>query len=275
MQRSISKPRELLRALKKLSGYIWHSLHSDKENIWLAHREGRAKDGMDRTEPAIIKMLAIAKPKAVSLSDYINDLSIVPVSISYEFDPCDAIKAKEIRMLSEKQAYAKSEHEDLASIGLGIQGFNGHVNLVFGKPLVVTTNNAEEIARQLDEQIVRNYQLQPTNVIAYLNLYGEHAWAKAQAVLEASERHHVHSQALMRPLKPLLSRAWRLLIRSIATWLYTCMPIPSCTSYIFSMLRSIRCPMVIVQLKCWVLLIHRQSMLKLLMPKLRFSSQQY
>ncbi len=191
VQRSISKPRELLRALKKLSGYIWHSLHSDKENIWLAHREGRAKDGMDRTEPAIIKMLAIAKPKAVSLSDYINDLSIVPVSISYEFDPCDAIKAKEIRMLSEKQAYAKSEHEDLASIGLGIQGFNGQVNLVFGKPLVVTTNNAEEIARQLDEQIVRNYQLQPTNVIAYLNLYGEHAWAKAQAVLEASERHHV------------------------------------------------------------------------------------
>ncbi|NNC55548.1 MAG: cytochrome C oxidase Cbb3, partial [Pseudomonadales bacterium] len=99
VRRKISKPRELLASLKILSRYIWHSLHVDNENVWIAQREGRAKNGMDRTEPAIIKMLAIARPKELGFADYINSLRIVPVSISYEFDPCDALKAHELHQL--------------------------------------------------------------------------------------------------------------------------------------------------------------------------------
>ncbi|MGB5324172.1 MAG: 1-acyl-sn-glycerol-3-phosphate acyltransferase [Pseudomonadales bacterium] len=200
VRRKIAKPRELLRALGTLSQYIWHSLHVDRENVWIAHREGRAKDGFDRTEPAIIKMLTLAKPKSTAFAEYINCLGIVPVSISYEYDPCDAMKAREIRLLSETRNYQKQEHEDLASIGLGITGFKGRVDLVFGEPLVTAADSAEAVARELDAQIVRNYRLHATNALAYARLYGEQAWSKASAVLAASEPDNpiptpVHSQA--------------------------------------------------------------------------------
>jgi len=190
VRRSISKPRELLAALKKLSRYIWHSLHVDHENVWLAQREGRAKNGMDRTEPAIIKMLAIARPKELDFAAYINSLRIVPLSISYELDPCDALKARELRQISENRAYEKAEHEDLASIGIGISGQKGRVSLVFGDVLQTAADNADTVAQQLDQQIVRNYQLQRTNIIAYRRLYGNEAWARARAALLACETHH-------------------------------------------------------------------------------------
>lgn len=183
VQRGITKPRELFKALKKLSRYIWHSLKVDKENIWIAHREGRAKDGIDKSEAAIIKMLTIAKPKMVDFADYVKQLNIVPVSIAYELDPCDGMKAKELRALDENQTYVKSEHEDLESIGKGIQGQKGNVTLVFGEPLKDSYSNADEVAQALDRAIVCNYQLQTTNFIAYRLLKGDAKYEQLQSLL--------------------------------------------------------------------------------------------
>jgi len=102
VNRSATAPREKLKAAKLLSKYIHHSVVSDSENVWIAQREGRAKDGLDRTNSAIISMLSYSKPKAQSLSEYIREANIVPVSISYEYDPCDADKAREL--------YVKDKH---------------------------------------------------------------------------------------------------------------------------------------------------------------------
>ncbi len=191
VKRSVGGPRELLKSLKKLSAYVWHSLKVDGENVWIAHREGRAKDGLDKSEPAIIKMLTIARPKDVSFSNYINSLRIVPVSISYEYDPCDEMKARELRILEETGSYTKAEHEDLDSIGLGISGYKGRVHLVFGQPLSGEFENAAVVAEALDKAIVQNYKIQPTNVLAYELLYGTNDLIKMLGLEFGSEELNV------------------------------------------------------------------------------------
>ena len=98
VNRSATAPREKLKAAKHLSSYIHHSITEDRQNIWIAQREGRAKDGLDRTNSAVIGMLGLSKAKPVPLADHIKTLNIVPVSISYEYDPCDEAKAKELYM---------------------------------------------------------------------------------------------------------------------------------------------------------------------------------
>lgn len=178
VRRSIKKPRELLRSLNLLSRYIKHSIDVDGEHVWIAHREGRAKDGIDQTDPAIIKMLTIAKPKDVLLSDYIKELNIVPVSISYEYDPCDAMKARELKVVRSGGNYVKSEHEDLESIGLGISGYKGNIALVFGEPLQGSYSTVDDVAAELDRTIASNYRLHKTNLIAYKMLCGDDAYAK-------------------------------------------------------------------------------------------------
>lgn len=182
VKRSLSGPRELLKSLKTLSAYIWHSLKEDGENIWIAHREGRAKDGLDKTEPAVIKMLTIAKPKDMAFSDYINQLRIVPVSISYEYDPCDAMKAAELRKIELTGSYTKSEHEDMDSIGKGVVGSKGHIYVHFGECLQGSYENADAVALAMDKAIAQNYQIQPTNVLAYELLYGKDKLASAFAM---------------------------------------------------------------------------------------------
>ena len=186
VRRAISQPRKLLMELKRLSRYIWVSLKEDKQPVWIAHREGRAKNGWDKTDAAIIKMLAIAKPKDIGFSKYICALNIVPVSISYEYDPCDASKAQELKIVNRGDTYVKDEHEDLASIGKGIKGYKGKVDLVFGSPLRGEFNTAEEVASVLDTIIVRQYHLQASNIAAYQALYGGEAWELARSKLEAS-----------------------------------------------------------------------------------------
>jgi len=94
VKRSVKGPRELLAALRKLSAYIRHSITVDNHSVWIAQREGRAKNGVDQTEPAILKMFALSAGKGVSVGAALVDLKIVPVSISYEYDPCDLMKAR-------------------------------------------------------------------------------------------------------------------------------------------------------------------------------------
>jgi hypothetical protein len=173
VKRSAKGPRAMLAAYKQLSGYIRHSIEVDRNPIWIAQREGRAKDGLDRTEPAIIKMLTMAQDKrAESFSDYVRRLHIVPVAISYEFDPCDGAKAQELCVRATTGSYEKAEHEDLRSIGLGIAGAKGDVHVSFGEPLTGEFADADAVAAEIDRQVIERYVLHPTNFFAYRALHG-------------------------------------------------------------------------------------------------------
>jgi hypothetical protein len=156
--------------------------------IWLAQREGRAKDGVDRTEPAVIKMLSLCREKsATSFAEHIQSLNIVPVAISYELDPCDALKAKEMNSLATSGSYEKGEQEDVASIGYGIAGDKGRVHISFGTPLAGDFENAEAVAAEVDRQIISGYCLHPTNLFAYRMLNGGDAEIPGDLYLEAGD----------------------------------------------------------------------------------------
>ncbi|WP_116367752.1 1-acyl-sn-glycerol-3-phosphate acyltransferase [Parahaliea mediterranea] len=176
VKRSVSGPRELLAASKNLSAYIRHSLLEERAPVWIAQREGRAKSGIDRTEPAVIKMLAMSRDKQqCSFAEHIRELAIVPVAISYELDPCDALKANELHQLASTGAYKKAAQEDVASIGRGIAGQKGRVHVSFGRPLSGDYEDADAVAAAVDDQIVAEYCLHPSNIHAYRMLHGEDA----------------------------------------------------------------------------------------------------
>ena len=171
--------RERLTVLTQLSQYIDHSIIGG-HSIWIAQRSGRAKDGDDRTDPALLKMLHIGQRKARSFAEQAKRLNIVPVSISYEFDPCDAMKAKELAALAEAGEYKKSEFEDIQSIVRGITGDKGQVHVAFGEVITADFEDDEALAVELDRQIHANYRLHSTNLAAA----GE-GDAEADAKLEA------------------------------------------------------------------------------------------
>lgn len=174
VKRSAKGPRQVLATYRTLSQYIRRSIEQDQSPIWIAQREGRAKDGIDRTEPAIIKMLAMSMDKSSEqFSDHINRLNIVPVSLSYELDPCDAAKARELHARATTGEYVKQEHEDVASIAQGITGDKGHVHVAFGEPLQGQWETPEQVAAAIDRQILQHYLLQPTNYLAYYMINGE------------------------------------------------------------------------------------------------------
>lgn len=166
VKRALKAPREMMKAVLQLSDYIFTSLQTDS-SIWIAQREGRAKDGFDKTEPAIIKMFYMnGKKKKIAFNDYIKQLNIVPVAVSYEFDACDKHKAKELYDKAQTGEYKKSEFEDIESIVNGIVGQKGHVHVSFGKVLKDDFEDAEQVAAAIDEQIYKNYHLHPSNYIA-------------------------------------------------------------------------------------------------------------
>ena len=173
VKRSASGRREKLAALLQLSHYIRHSLTEEHSSIWIAQREGRAKDGVDKTEPALLKMLTLSKQKEQTFAEAIGELNVVPVAISYELDPLDAAKGKELYAKETDGVYEKDEHEDLASIYNGVVGRKGAVHVAFGTPLKSGIDSADIMAAEVDRQIIGNYQLHPTNLIAYELLDGE------------------------------------------------------------------------------------------------------
>ncbi len=176
VRRSVSGPRQLLAASRTLSQYIQHSVVEEKVSVWIAQREGRAKNGVDRTEPVIIKMLSMSRDKSEqSFAQHIESLNIVPVAISYELDPCDALKANELQQLATTGHYEKAEQEDVASIGQGIAGDKGRVHISFGTPLGGNLETPEAVAAEIDRQVISGYCLHPTNLFAYRRLYGADA----------------------------------------------------------------------------------------------------
>ncbi len=173
VNRSATKPREKLKAAKHLSAYIHHSIVNENANVWIAQREGRAKDGLDRTNSAVVGMILLNKPKDQPLAEYVRTLNIVPVSISYECDPCDLSKAQELFMQDSEGHYEKAEHEDAASIARGITGYKGRVHLAFGDVLQDNYEDAADIVAELDHQIISRYVLQPSHCLAYKALHGK------------------------------------------------------------------------------------------------------
>src|SRR5690554_4608517 len=162
------KGRELLKSSRQLSDYTHHCIRQ-RNNVWIAQREGRAKDGVDRTDTALLKMLGMSLRPA-PLAEALTPLHIVPVSISYELDPCDELKAQELYERVELGAYQKDEQSDINSIVAGMVGLKGHVHVAFGQELQLGAQDDEEIARIIDEQIVRNYRLQQTNFLSLQRL---------------------------------------------------------------------------------------------------------
>lgn len=165
VKRSIKAPREMVAAMTLLSEYIDHSITTG-HSVWIAQREGRSKDGNDRTDPTLLKMFYMSHRKKRSFSEMVERLNIVPVSISYEFDPCDALKAKELAALATEGKYQKSEFEDIDSIVKGITGAKGHVHVDFGEPLKGHFETPEALAAEIDRQILSGYYLHPTHLAA-------------------------------------------------------------------------------------------------------------
>ncbi len=172
VQRSLSL-REMLSASKLMSRYM-HFVISQKRNpIWIAQREGRAKDGNDRTQEAVLKMIAMDGEG--SAAERLKAMHIVPLAISYEFDPCDFLKAKEFQMKRDNPAYKKTPVDDLINMQTGLAGYKGRIHYVCAPCLDEWIAKQEGLsnadffaatARRLDEEIYRNYLLYPNNFVA-------------------------------------------------------------------------------------------------------------
>ncbi|WP_434456465.1 1-acyl-sn-glycerol-3-phosphate acyltransferase [Stutzerimonas urumqiensis] len=166
VHRSLSARREKLAAYQLLSAYINHSILNDGESVWIAQAEGRAKDGDDRTDSAILKMIHMSR-KDAPFSEAVASLKPTPVSISYEYDPCDQAKARELYVRATTGSYTKAPGEDDASIALGITGYKGRVHLGFGAPMREVPDDPKLLAAELDRQILSNYRLFPVHYLAY------------------------------------------------------------------------------------------------------------
>ena len=167
VKRSVTGRRDKLEALKHLSCYIRYSLRTEEISIWIAQAEGRAKNGCDRTETALLKMLALSKESDQSFAQATGELNIIPVAISYEYDPCDADKACELYAQQEGISYTKDRFEDLDSIQKGFVDYKGRIQITFGEPVSDKYENADLLAAEIDRQIHLYYQLFPTNIIAW------------------------------------------------------------------------------------------------------------
>lgn len=170
-------PREMLKSSQKLSDYIKKLLLHDRRSVWMAQREGRTKDGSDHTQQGVLKMLAMAKDDQ-SIGEYFSKLKIVPVSISYEFDPTDVLKMPELLAKRMEQIYIKSANEDFNSILKGALGQKGRIHIQAGKPIsqevlsqieresLSVNDQLQRLTMLLDQAIHRNYKLWPANYIA-------------------------------------------------------------------------------------------------------------
>ncbi len=166
VKRAISARREKLEAVQTLSSYIHESI-KQKQSVWIAQKEGRAKDNIDKTDTAVLKMLHMAGRKlGWDFKDSMTFLNVVPVSISYEWDPCDLDKAKELVMTANHEAYEKSQDEDFQTIVKGLKGKKGHVTIQFSKPVKLDSNQADDWGRKIDEDIYSGYDIFDSNKLA-------------------------------------------------------------------------------------------------------------
>ncbi len=185
--------KELIENSRHLSDYLRHTITEKHSSTWIAHRNGRSKDGDDRTEPGLLRMLSMSGGK-----DFIScflELNITPISVSYEYEPCTVEKIREI-YISSKMPYVKAPGEDLKSIISGVQGYKGGMHLAIGQTVskemleeansFVGSKKYLQLAALIDREIFKNYKLWKTNFMAYdiLMKSGEYSEKYSQEEME-------------------------------------------------------------------------------------------
>ena len=177
-------PKEMLRSSQLMSSYIHYAVTQKKENIWIAQREGRAKDSDDRTQDSVLKMLAMGGEG--TLVEKLRDLNIVPLTISYEYDPCDYLKAQEFQQKRDNPAFKKSRQDDLDNMKTGIFGYKGRVHYHCGTPVNQWIDELADLpkneffttlSQRIDNELHQHYRLYPANYIALDELNGDSAHA--------------------------------------------------------------------------------------------------
>lgn len=214
VRRNISR-RELYESSLLMSRYMHHAINVKHENIWIAQREGRAKDSSDQTQISLLKMLTLSGTEDAektenteSLLESIRQLNIVPLSISYEYDPCDYLKAQEFQQKRDDAGWKKSKQDDLMNMKTGIFGKKGHVHYQTGRPVNTWIDELKglpekdfytELAQRIDREIHRNYRLFPGNYVATDLLSGKptHATHYTHKELVAFEQYIASRIALI------------------------------------------------------------------------------
>jgi 1-acyl-sn-glycerol-3-phosphate acyltransferase len=169
--------RELLESSRLLSEFIQNSLMHENRSVWMAQREGRTKDGNDVTQKGVLKMLAMAKGELTEM-EYFQQLRVVPVSISYEYDPTDVLKMPELMARSRAEKYVKDKNEDFINVLKGIMGQKKRIHIHTGKVLseeidrimedyTSANKQMQALCEAIDAAIISNYRLWPTNYIAH------------------------------------------------------------------------------------------------------------
>ncbi|WP_300978347.1 1-acyl-sn-glycerol-3-phosphate acyltransferase [Flavobacterium sp.] len=180
-------PREMLQSSKLLSEYIGQLLMHENRSVWIAQREGRTKDGNDATNPGVLKMLGMASDEK-KVMDYFKKIKIVPVSISYEYDPTDVLKMPQLMAEANNEIYIKEKNEDFQNILSGVLGQKKRIHIHVGKvidseidAIVAEEENANKqvlaLAQTIDDAVLTNYKLWPTNFIAYDLLHKTNQYA--------------------------------------------------------------------------------------------------
>ncbi|MFT6747401.1 MAG: 1-acyl-sn-glycerol-3-phosphate acyltransferase [Glaciecola sp.] len=170
-------PREMLESSKVLSEYMGHLLLEESRSVWIAQREGRTKDGNDATNPGVLKMVGMAS-NGVGLMDYFKKIKVVPVSISYEYDPTDVLKIPQLLAEANNEIYIKEKNEDFMTLLSGVMGQKKRIHMHIGDVLDTEIDTIKEefdkpnkqilaLAQVIDDSILSNYRLWPTNYIAY------------------------------------------------------------------------------------------------------------
>jgi 1-acyl-sn-glycerol-3-phosphate acyltransferase len=197
-------PRELLESSKKVSYFIRKSITEDNLSVWIAQREGRTKNGFDKTQESVLKMLNMSNTKTIA--EGFNELKIVPVAISYEIEPCGLAKMKEL-IKKEHYGQLKTNKDDLKSMSMGMFNPKGRMRFSFGNPIEVDFKEAKtseqknlqikELTDLIDRQIYANFKLWPNNYIAYDMLMQEPRFSERYSPHEKKEFKHMIDQALV------------------------------------------------------------------------------
>ena len=186
-------PRDMAKSFMQLSSYIRYAVTDKKVNVWIAQREGRAKDSNDRTQESLIKMLALSGN--ADFIENLKSLNICPLSISYEFDPCDYLKATEFQLKRDNADYKKTKADDVLSMQTGIMGWKGRVHYAFTESInpkldeiaqsgMNKKDQAAAVCALCDHQIHAAYQLYPINRWAYEQLTGDTKYANVDTAEE-------------------------------------------------------------------------------------------
>ena len=166
IDRSDKSKRDIYKSLNLASEFIFNAIKNKNESVWIAQKQGRSKDGDDYTDPSVIKMIHLNARKKMSVNEYLNSLNVVPVSISYEKDPNDLLKAKELYLTDLNQEYIKDRKEDMESISEGIIGQKGDVHLSIGNIINFKSDSYDDCSNLITNAIKDSYKLHATNYAA-------------------------------------------------------------------------------------------------------------